>query len=127
MKAAPDDLPNRRPVWEALSDLFLYTDVTLARTWRAEKLAASPYSLADIEQILIDEVYPVCKYNLVCVAGEWEFFDPDWLENRILNRLKSPLRGLHWLNAGRFWVPRCEEWQATKTTIISIRESSNSA
>ena len=77
MKAAPDDLPNPRPVREALSDLFLDTDVTPARAWRAERLAASPYSLAEIEQILIDEVYPVCKYNLSCVAGEWEFFDPD--------------------------------------------------
>ncbi|MGH9959894.1 MAG: DUF7079 family protein [Pyrinomonadaceae bacterium] len=35
-------------------------------------IAASPYSLEEIESILVDEVYPICKYNLLNVAGEWQ-------------------------------------------------------
>ncbi len=75
MKAAVDDLINRRPVWEALSDVFLDADVAPAPAWRAERLAASTYSLAEIEHILIDEVYPIDKENLQGVAGGWTGFD----------------------------------------------------
>ena len=39
------ELSARRPVWEALSTLFLDTDVSVMRAYRVEILAASPYSL----------------------------------------------------------------------------------
>ena len=78
MKPAFYDLRQRRPVWEALSDLFLDTDVTRTRRWRVRTLAASPYSVAELEQILIDEVYPICHVNLWSVAGVWAGFDQYW-------------------------------------------------
>jgi hypothetical protein len=121
VKSAVEDLANRRPVWEALSDLFLDTDVSLARNWRVGVLTASPYSVEDIERILIDEVYPICKYNLLSVAGEWAGFDQSWLEERILRRLRSPLRRLHALNLGRLTVPPSSEWQATKLAVAAAR------
>jgi len=52
MKPAADDLENRRRAWEALSDLYLDTDTSLSRPWRAEILASLPYSLEELEQIL---------------------------------------------------------------------------
>lgn len=61
------DIGHRRPVWEALSSLFLDTDTSIARPWRARVLAASPYSLAELDDILMDEVYPVCRWNLLDV------------------------------------------------------------
>ena len=84
----PDqDLPNRRPVWEALSDLFLDTELSdPIREGLARDLAASPYALDELHAILRDEVYPVCKTNLLSVAGNWSGFDLDWLEARILAR-----------------------------------------
>src|SRR5262245_64306164 len=101
MSKSPFDLTTRRPVWNALSDLFLDTDVTLSRTWRIQQLAASPYSVEEIEQILIDEVYPICRSNLMSSAGEWSGFDLQWLEERILARLSSPFRRLHLFNSGK--------------------------
>ena len=91
VKPAADDLAARQPVWEALSDMFLDTDTSLSRQWRAEQLVASPYSIEQLEFILIDEVYPVCRYNLLSVAGEWAGFDPEWLQANILRRLGSRL------------------------------------
>jgi len=71
IKPAAEDLTARQPVWEALSDMFLDTDTSLSRQWRADQLARSPYSIEQLEFILINEVYPICKYNLLSVAGEW--------------------------------------------------------
>lgn len=75
MKPAAEDLAKRRPIWEALSDLFLDTDISLARKWRVGILATSPYSIEELERILIYEVYPICQWNLLNVAGGWASFD----------------------------------------------------
>lgn len=123
-KFSDQELAHRRPVWEALSDLFLDTDVSLARQWRVDILAASPYVEGELEFILIDEVYPVCKYNLLSVAGEWAGFDPQWLESRILQRASSRWRAFHSWNLGRLTVPRSTEWRATKSAIRVAREKS---
>jgi hypothetical protein len=123
VKPAAQDLAARQPVWEALSEMFLDTDVSVSRQWRTDQLAASPYSLEQLEFILVDEVYPVCKYNLLSVAGEWAGFDQEMLQSRILRRLGSRLRFLHGLNLGRITMPASEEWQATKVAIVAARNS----
>jgi hypothetical protein len=115
------DLAMRRPVWEALSTMFLDTDVTLDREHRAGILAASDYSVEELERILIDEVYPVCRGNLLVVAGEWAGFDPDWLTERIMSRLGSPFRALHGINLGRLTMPTAPEWRETKALVVALR------
>ncbi|WP_210545323.1 hypothetical protein [Rhodoferax sp. PAMC 29310] len=112
-----EELAHRRPVWEALSDLFLDTDVSLIRQWCVDILVASPCSEDELEFILIDEVYPVCKYNLLSVAGVWSGFDLQWLESRILQRASSRWKAFHSWNLGRLTVPRSMEWRATKSAI----------
>ena len=77
MKPATLDVQARSPVWEALSTLFLDTDVSLLREYRATKLAESPYTLEELEQILCDEVFRVCSLNFFSIAGEWAGFDPE--------------------------------------------------
>ena len=84
MTPAHADLARRRPVWLALSDLFLDTDVQLFRDMNTRLLADSTYSLDELDTILREEVYPACSFNLSLVAGEWGGFDSDWLEQRIL-------------------------------------------
>ncbi len=87
------DLVNRRPVWLALSTLYLDTEQTPAmRTADAKQLARSPYTVDDLRAILTDEVHPACVANLLSPAGEWAGFDPDWLEQRILAREAAVLR-----------------------------------
>ena len=59
LKYPEDDLPDRRAAWAPLSDLFLDTDTSLTRSWRAQTLAATPYSIEQLEFILVQEVYPI--------------------------------------------------------------------
>lgn len=83
--------PERRRVWEAMSELYLDTDIdaeVLARV--AEAVARSPYSLAELERILRHEVHPVLVSNLYSVAGVWSGFDRDWLAGSIDAYLRRP-------------------------------------
>ena len=70
----------RHAVWIALSELFLDTEHTPEALEQIEKtLRASPYDLVTIDQIMLDEVSPVCLPNLRSIAGIWEGFDADQL------------------------------------------------
>ncbi|MGF1656794.1 MAG: hypothetical protein ACFCU3_07440 [Verrucomicrobiales bacterium] len=78
----------RVPVWLALSELFLDTQLETEDFERlAQTLAASPYSVAKIEEILRFEVTPVLQQNLMSIAGEWAGFDPDWLCEKLAPRI----------------------------------------
>jgi hypothetical protein len=117
-----EDLPDRRRAWDALSDLFLDTDVSLLRDGRVRSLSALPYTIGELEQILADEVFPVCKYNLISVAGVWSGFNGDWLERAILRRQRWPFSALRRIGFGRSFVAHCDEWQATKACIEALRQ-----
>ncbi len=121
------DLIAREPIWEALSELFLDTDTSLSRRWRASQLAASPYSIEQLEFILVEEVYPVCKYNLWSVAGQWAGFKQKWLRTKILGRLSSPFRVFHALNLGRLTIHTSSEWRATRQEVLACRKVSTSS
>ncbi len=126
---AHSDLEQRRPVWLAFSDLFLDTDVNLWRRENTRLLAASAYSLAELDAILREEVYPACSFNLSLVAGEWAGFDSDWLEQRILcgggPRPQSWWRRLHrYLLLGwRLPMRLPEEWPGWREDIVQLRAS----
>ena len=114
--------PNRAPVWNALSSLFLDTDISLSREWRARVLAGSAYTMPEIEQILAEEVSPVCSWNLLSIAGEWTGFDPDWLRESILRQLDRP----SWLSRlGRRRILRSREWKATRRLVERLRKEAN--
>jgi hypothetical protein len=92
----PDrDLERRRPVWEALADLFLDTTLDDAdRRFIAERIVASGYSPAEVEDILWHEVFPAVSDNLRRPAGEWAGFDTDWLQRRVLASRRGALERL---------------------------------
>ena len=83
MKPIPDTRA-KRPVWNALSDLFLDTELCEEDFNRiATQLASSSFSITEIESILRLEVTPAVKSNLGSLAGEWAGFDEEWLASRI--------------------------------------------
>lgn len=122
MNPACIDITNRRPVWEALSTLFLDTQVADWRQWRVNLLSASPYSLDTLDQILSDEVYPICWTNLYAVAGVWDGFDNDWLEGQILHYLERRWSLCRVLKSGQRFANQDPEWLATKRALIAARQ-----
>jgi len=80
----------RRPVWRALSELYLDTSYRNAVRAAARELARSPYPLHELRAILFDEVHPVLARNLCVTAGVWDGFDQDWLAGSIARNLRRP-------------------------------------
>ena len=80
---SPEDLLARAPLWEALADLWLDTELADYQfDYIARAIAASPYSLAETRAIHDEEVAPAVSANLLSVAGEWAGFDSAWLNER---------------------------------------------
>jgi hypothetical protein len=101
--------------------MFVDADVLLTRAERVAQLAGSPYTLAEIELILVEEVYPVCWHTLQADAGRGEPFDADWLAAQILGRRPSPEVFDRLITFARMTVPRSREWQATAAALAAQR------
>jgi hypothetical protein len=116
------EIETRRPVWSALSELFLDTTLTSRDLDRiATVLARSPYAPEELDRVLLWEVYPACRSNLWLVAGESAGFDPEWLESRIL-RGQSAL-GILWTGTvGRLGTLSSIHWRKIRRRIAAIRE-----
>jgi hypothetical protein len=121
MKLTANDLPARLPVWSALADFYLDTDVDSFYPSAAAVIARSPYSMGEIRYILFEEVHPAVICNLSSLAGEWLGFDEDWLKDRILMLHRSPWR--RWTESLRWREIRRDLWQELAPRITAIRAS----
>lgn len=82
----PHSLEIKKPLWIALSDLFLDTELSENDLiCLAKKIKESLLPIEDVKEILMEEVLPVCIPNMKIVAGEWEAFNEDWLVDSIQN------------------------------------------
>jgi hypothetical protein len=116
LKPPADDLKRRRPVWEAMSEFFLDTQLESADHTRiAEILMASGYSLDELDYILWREVSPVLWSNLASMAGIWDGFDMKDVEEQILRRPAGKLRSW-WcqISGGRL---ANEPWEAVRSIL----------
>lgn len=88
----------RKPLWCALSELWLDTeldDVDFDRI--AVVMDRSGLSLDELRDVYLREVAPVCWRNHAAVAGEWRGFDPDDLALRIRTNLREHPRRIRFL------------------------------
>lgn len=89
----PDIRNKRRPLWIALSDLCLDTEITDSTIrYIARTIYEQGFTLEDAEQIAFREVFPPLYANMVSVAGVWSGFDEAWLEKCIVKWRKSSWR-----------------------------------
>lgn len=121
MAVSRGDRDARIPVWIALSDLYLDTDVSVFHEAIAETLAASPYSVDDLRDILMDDVHPVLHANLMSVAGEWAGFDEAWL----IERIEAVGRQPRWRRRMSRWFARDidAQWCALEPMILVARNA----
>jgi hypothetical protein len=115
------ELERRKPVWVALSELFLDTNSTLAEESIVQQLAASPYDLATLERILEREVAPVCIWNRFWWA--WSGFQEEWLAQYIIRTLSRPSL-VRWLPLpGKHGFGPPGYWQKLKRRIQAYRDA----
>jgi len=75
----------RAPVWAALSDLFVDTDVSIFYADIVEVLKRSRYTPEEIEHIFFDEVGPVFYTNLIADSPVWSAWPPEVVREHILD------------------------------------------
>lgn len=121
MAVSRGDRDARIPVWIALSELYLDTDVSVFHDAIAETLAASPYSVDDLRDILMDDVHPALHANLMSVAGEWAGFDEAWL----IERIEAVGRQPRWRRRISHWFVRDidAQWRALEPMIRAARNA----
>ncbi len=98
VKAAPLselEIARRLPVWCAMSDAFLDTELD-AHNCRhmADVVRAQGFTLAEAEAIFRTEVAPAFPGNLLSMAGEWEGWSEQTVRARVLATMKQPFAGL---------------------------------
>lgn len=103
------DAASRRPVWVALADLYLDTELRESDVQHmAAVLAASPFSWREILEINYEEVAPALWFNLQSVAGEWAGWNEEWLVKRIAAGLSHKRRRT--LGFVRLWRWRVDSY-----------------
>ncbi|MEZ5399845.1 MAG: hypothetical protein R2729_09245 [Bryobacteraceae bacterium] len=102
------ELERRRPVWIALAELFLDTDVRLWYVGIVRVLAESPYTVEELGRILRDEVTPALQSNLMQVAGEWAGFDDEWVVAEITRKLDRRLKVPNVVDMSEDWAALAE-------------------
>jgi hypothetical protein len=121
MTPAVKDIENRRPVWLALSELFLDTEMQpFTHSYIARTISESPYSLRDADKILFREVYPACIVNFHGVTGEWAGFREDWLESRIIHYVERSWCIARYIQPRR-WMIR-DDWNRVKELVVGNLE-----
>jgi len=120
------DLQSRTPVWEALSEFWLDTElVDYQFDYIARVISASPYSIAEIRAIHDYEVAPAVSANLASVAGEWAGFNSEWLIERCMKyalRSHSPLhRARIWFQRRLFWSFTADCWRQVIPRVEALR------
>ena len=119
------DLASRRKVWAELSLLYLDIDTDDVVDGAARELADSDYRMDELHSILVNEVHPILRTNLMVSAGVWQAFDQEWLGEQIVRRLARPrwLRAPSWFLSSmvkRIWcelAPRIERIRVTSPRV----------
>jgi hypothetical protein len=121
-------IQERRPLWAALSELWLDTELTAEDLEHiARVMADSGLSLEELRHVHLDEVAPVVSINLLSVAGAWAGFDEEWLCSRIVRNLRErPLRTKFWARfpITRWWraSANAEHWATLVERVQRLRQ-----
>lgn len=84
------ELVRRQPVWLALGELYLDTELEEADFRRiAEVCGVSGFTWSEIRQMNYDEVAPVLWQNLLSMVGEWA----GWNETLLLASITAQYTG----------------------------------
>lgn len=84
----------RAPVWRAMSDLFLDTELTESDYAAiAESIRSAGFSTEEANEILLLEVIPVFWGNLINTAGEWQPWSEEEVRSMIEERISLGTAG----------------------------------
>lgn len=113
----PEQVAQRRPLWSAMSDFFLDTEVRWSVPYVGKVCAESGLDDDTLSSIFWCEVFPLAIFNLHDVAGEWAMLELP--EDALLERANAPThdRALELESA---WMVKAE-WDAALVVCRRLR------
>lgn len=108
------EIEHRLPVWHALSDFFLDTELQPEDHARiAASLRASGLSRLELHTIFSDEVAPAFIFNLMSIAGEWCSWSTEQVREIMLDSLSPTceLAPIPWLKRRMYRRFIADTWQ----------------
>jgi hypothetical protein len=112
-----EELAKRKPVWAAMSDLFLDTETRWSVPHVALRCAESGYDDEALERIFWAEVFPEGIGNLTQVAGEWAVLELD--EAALIKRANSG--SIPWLTRRAHGAMVQDEWLGVREVTAWLR------
>lgn len=89
MPLTREEIDKRFPLWEAISQLFIDTEIGAYEHGRVvEEIMKFDCSFEEAENIFLYEVAPVCSWNMYAAAGVWTAFDEEWLKEKISENIR---------------------------------------
>ncbi len=110
-------LARRRPLWDAMSDLFLDTEVRWHVPRVARRCVESGYDDETLERIFWAEVFPEAIPNMLQVAGDWIALALD--EGALIKRANSG--SIPWLTRRAHGRMVQDEWLAVREVTAWLR------
>ena len=109
------DIDKRKPVWAALSEFYLDTELMDEDHKRiAQVFRNSGFDLQAIKDMDTYEVFPLLQPNLLSVAGEWGMFDQEWLFSECQKNFKKRNSWFYQIKTkfynNRFYWMRKDHW-----------------
>jgi hypothetical protein len=129
MDISDEGLRQRLPLWEALSEFWLDTELTdIQLDWIARAIADSPYTVSEVRLIHDFEVAPAVCVNVASIAGEWAGFDTEWLTSRCSRFARRRASYRHrikvFLQRPFFWFFTARYWRAVLPRVQKLRAES---
>lgn len=107
----------RQDVWYVLSDLFLDTQLSRDDLFDiARHLAATSFSVYELQSIMQDEVAPTLEKNLFVMGGQWGMFDR---EKEVIQPILARLDALSG-RAANGWFPFL--WFRRKWCMMNVND-----
>lgn len=83
-------ITKRKDVWEAISNFYLDTEIDESDyDYLANTFEQSDYTIEELQDIDLYEVFPTLYINLLSIAGEWAGFDQTWLNQKCYKNYKK--------------------------------------
>lgn len=116
---ASAEIERRLPLWTALADLFLDTDVMHCVPHVARVIVEGGWRVEEAEDLLRWEVRPAFYRNLFNIAGEWAGWHPYEVRRAVLDARGEKL-GRFLIGRNRF-MPRAA-WRAVVVEVERLRQ-----
>ncbi|CAN5117267.1 hypothetical protein BH10PSE3_BH10PSE3_33860 [soil metagenome] len=87
------EIARRMPLWCALAELFLDTEMQTGNYEAVAQAARdSGFTAVEVRDILENEMWPAFSFNLLDIAGEWAGFSDDYVRTRMEETLAGTNR-----------------------------------